>query len=130
MPKTDLNLGAKLTQQLEKTGLSNAEIARHFDVSRQAIGEWKRTGRIAKSRLPALAKLTGTSLSWWVGDDEEPVEPLEQQLLKLYRELSDDFKERLLADANKLHAYEHPEVSASNPYPLAPPPGNARKPKK
>ncbi len=43
--------------------------------------------------------------------------PLEQQLLGLYRDLPPDQRDELLQAANRMHAKAHPGQSAANPYP-------------
>jgi transcriptional regulator with XRE-family HTH domain len=120
-------LAAKLREAMSERGMKKAELAQKMGVKTPSVYDWLKYGRIAKDRLPALVDLFGKPLPWWFGDDEEPVEPLEKQLLTLYRALSPDFQERLLADANKLHSYENPDPSPSNPYPNAP---RLRKPQK
>ena len=115
-----LKLAAKLKEAMADKAMSKAELAEKMGVKTPSVYDWLNYGRIAKARLPALVEIFGRPLDWWFGDDEEPVEPLEKQLLALYRDLSPDFKERLLADANKLHSYEHQQPSLSNPFPGAP----------
>ena len=115
-----LKLAAKLREAMAERGMSKAELAQKMGVKTPSVYDWLTYGRIAKGRLPALVDIFGRPLEWWFGDDEEPVEPLEKQLLALYRGLSPEFKERLLADANKLHSYENQQPSLSNPYPKAP----------
>lgn len=125
--KPQLKLAEKLRDALQEQGMTQVELARLIGVRGPSVNGWTKTGRISKEHLPKLAKIFGKPLDWWLGDDDEPVDPLERQLLNLYRELSDDFKERLLSDANKLHAYEHPGASPANPFPNVPPPGDATK---
>jgi len=127
MSKDVLKLGAKLTEKLSNTGLTDRELAEHFGVTKQAIYSWRKTGRIAKSRLPGLAALTGTTIAWWVGDDEEPMDPLERQLLDMYRQLSPEKRDHLLLSANVLLTLQQPkEATTANPFPLAAPPGTNR----
>lgn len=65
------------------------------NVSKAAITEWRRTGRIAKKHLPALAKLSGKPLAWWlgepdsadVGDRDIALTPREEKFLHLWRQL-------------------------------------------
>lgn len=122
-----LKLAGKLRLAMTEKEMTPAQLARLMGVKGPSVYDWLKYGRIAKDRLQRLSEVFGKPLSWWLGDDEEPVDPLERQLLALYRELSDDFKERLLSDANKLHVYEHPSASPANPFPNAPPPGDQKK---
>lgn len=49
-------------------GLRPKDVADACDVSPQAIGDWKRTGRIDKKHFPKLAELLHTSLDYWISD--------------------------------------------------------------
>lgn len=48
--------------------LSNVAIADACNVTPQAVGGWRRTGRVDKKHFAALAKLTGKPLAYWLGD--------------------------------------------------------------
>lgn len=48
------------------SGIKQAAIAQHCEVSKQAVQSWKNTGRIDKRHLPALAEVTGKPLEWWL----------------------------------------------------------------
>lgn len=48
------------------------DIAEACDVTPQAVGDWKRTGRIDKRHFPTLARLTHTTLEYWHGEDSPP----------------------------------------------------------
>lgn len=52
-----------------------------------------------------------------IGDHELTLEPLESQLVRLFKRLSEDSQERLIGKAQSLYVKEHPEeVSARNPF--------------
>jgi transcriptional regulator with XRE-family HTH domain len=52
------------------------DIAEACDVTPQAVGDWKRTGRIDKRHFQKLAELTHTSLDYWIGEHTETVEEI------------------------------------------------------
>lgn len=56
----------------DNPGLRMKDIAEACEVSPQAVGDWKRTGRIDKRHFPTLARLTHTSLEYWHGEQEAP----------------------------------------------------------
>lgn len=47
-------------------GLQLKDIAEFCDVTPQAVGDWKRTGRIDKRHFQKLSEITHTSLSYWL----------------------------------------------------------------
>lgn len=49
-------------------GVRAKDIAEKCDVTPQAVGDWKRTGRIDKKHFPKLAELLHTSLDYWISD--------------------------------------------------------------
>jgi phage repressor protein C with HTH and peptisase S24 domain len=49
--------------------LRNIDVATACGVTPQAVGGWRRTGRIDKKHLETLAKLTHRPLTYWLGDD-------------------------------------------------------------
>lgn len=59
-------MALRLRYAIEKAGVSNRDVAQACLVTDSAVSEWKRTGRIAKKHLKAIAKLTNTSLEWWL----------------------------------------------------------------
>ena len=55
-------------------------------------------------------------LATYYFDGSEVLNPLEAQLVGMYRGLPEDFKDALLADANKYLSLASPKSSAANPF--------------
>lgn len=60
----------KLGEVLRSGDVSQSDIARACNVTRQSVNSWKTTGRIDKRHLPTLARLSGRPLTWWLDADE------------------------------------------------------------
>lgn len=54
-------------------GVRAKDIAETCDVTPQAVGDWKRTGRIDKKHFPKLSELMHTSLDYWISDKPEAI---------------------------------------------------------
>lgn len=123
MPITSKELGDKLRAAMEAKGTRPPELAELCGVRVPSVYDWMEHGRIAKKHLPKLAEFFGTSLGYWLGEeDEEDLNPLERQLLHLNRALPEDMKDELLRYANYLHNQaDGNKRSAANPYPDAAP---------
>jgi phage repressor protein C with HTH and peptisase S24 domain len=68
-------IGAKVDWMLQVARIPMETIVQTTGVSgSSAVYEWRRTGRMAKKHIPALARLTGTTESWWLTDDS-PIPP-------------------------------------------------------
>jgi transcriptional regulator with XRE-family HTH domain len=67
MPKSkEIHLGQKLADAIELKGISQAEVARHFDVKQPTVSsDWIKHGRIAKEHIPNLVKYFGLPYEWW-----------------------------------------------------------------
>lgn len=65
-------LAARFNAAFPRNGkLADIKIAEACKVTKQAIPGWRSTGRIAKKHLPALSKLSGRPLDWWVAGDPQ-----------------------------------------------------------
>lgn len=93
------HLGTKLAAAMAEKGVGPAEVARHFGVKQPSVQGWMKTGRILKSRIPALSAYFNKPLAWWLLSDvgvnhlAEQHESLylsdaETDLVRLYRQLS------------------------------------------
>jgi transcriptional regulator with XRE-family HTH domain len=60
------DLGQRIEIAIEETGLSKAEMGRRLGVTRAAVSDMCRTGRISKHRLQRLAMLTGKSFDYFL----------------------------------------------------------------
>jgi SOS-response transcriptional repressor LexA len=68
-------LAAKIDWLLSQPGMTRARIVEATGSSGlSTVSEWRRTGRIAKPKLLALAALSGVNVDWWI-DDNAPVPP-------------------------------------------------------
>lgn len=67
------SVAARITQAIEQSGKTAAQIAQACGVTPQAVNGWKKTGRIGKGQLPALAELTGKSVQWLINGAESHV---------------------------------------------------------
>lgn len=68
-------LSAKIDWLLAQPGMTRARLVEATSSSGlSTVSEWRRTGRIAKPKLLALAALSGVSADWWL-DDRAPVPP-------------------------------------------------------
>lgn len=112
------HLGTKLAAAMVEKGVGPAEVARHFDVKQPSVQGWMRTGRILKSRLPALSAYFNKPLEWWLlseethkaaqpparydSEDIKCLSEFEKQLLGLFRKLSKLNQARLTERAQTL----------------------------
>lgn len=112
--------------------MTPAQLAEIAGVKTPSVYDWLKFGRIAKNRLPVLAKTFDRPLSWWIDaeDETELIDDHERQLLVLYRKLGQDGRDKLLQEANWLHNRENPEASIANPFAKAgrPPVDRRKKP--
>lgn len=123
MPISSKELGEKLRGAMEAKGTRPPELAELCGVRVPSVYDWMEHGRIAKKHLPKLAEFFGTSLGFWLGEeDEEDLNPLERQLLTMHRALPEEMKDELLRYANYLHnEADGNKRSAANPFPTPPP---------
>lgn len=130
MPITSKDLGAKLKAAMEAKGTKPPELAALCGVRVPSVYDWMEHGRIAKKHLPKLAEFFGTSLGFWLGEeDDEDLNPLERQLLTLNRSLPEEMKDELLRYANYLHNQaDGNKRSVANPFPNPPPKGKKQVP--
>lgn len=66
------SLARRISQAIDESRLTAAQIAEACGVTPQAVNGWKKTGRIGKGHLPKLAELTGKSLKWLIDGADEP----------------------------------------------------------
>jgi transcriptional regulator with XRE-family HTH domain len=108
------NTGLLIRKAIEEAGLTPPEVAALCGTTRQAVHGWIKTGRIAKHRLLRLAEVTNRAPSYFLGDAvSELSDPLEAQLLKIWRALPSDSRHALLTEAHRAYqrAYSRaPEV--------------------
>jgi transcriptional regulator with XRE-family HTH domain len=113
------DLAVLLRTQMAAKGTKPAELAELCGVKAPSVYDWINYGRIAKKHIPRLAEFFGTPLGYWLGtdEDEDDLDPLERQLLAMYRALDQEFRDRLLQDANHLlNLQAPPKPSAADPF--------------
>lgn len=60
-------LAARLRIALDATkDVNQAKLAEVVGVSEQAVGKWLRTGKIARERIPVIARALNISLEWFL----------------------------------------------------------------
>jgi HTH-type transcriptional regulator, cell division transcriptional repressor len=94
----DSSLFERLTE-LTNRGISKSEMARIADVTPQSVNGWFKKGVISKKSAMAIAEATGVSVAWLLGEDVEEstgLSPDEMKMLKLFRQLPEAEKERMI----------------------------------
>jgi len=88
LPVSQAHIARKVQWVFETIGVSRALVMRRCGLqSKSAITGWMRTGRIAKTHLPVLAELSGTTLEWW-HDAQAPVPPNTFGLARQHKQAS------------------------------------------
>jgi transcriptional regulator with XRE-family HTH domain len=88
-----MSLGARIRQAREARNLSQAEVARAFKLTREAVSQWESGGTAPTlDRFEALSDLLGVSGEWLLTGRGRPdamhnVRPDEATLLTAYRAL-------------------------------------------
>lgn len=74
--------------------------------------------RQGSNRIGSLAKALGCDAHWLETGKGSPgwADPMESQLLEVYRALDPKFRDSLLRHANELYALNHPGPSAASPF--------------
>lgn len=110
-------LGRQMSKAIGKKQAFSGEVIRLYESDKNKPG---------KDARRALAAVFGKSESYIefgsTGDAPGSVDPMFEQLTRLYGELSDDSKHAVIGYTNMLHSKENPEASAANPFPNAKPP--------
>jgi SOS-response transcriptional repressor LexA len=57
-------IGRRLREAMDKAGVTNGELAEATGATIQAVGDWLKTGGIARDRLPAIRAKVGCSIDW------------------------------------------------------------------
>lgn len=95
-------LARRFNEAFPKRGaISDREIADACDVTPQAVFGWRKTGRIHKSHLLILARLSGRGERYWLGDDTVPQE---QRVLSLWSDLLPEQQQELLTELERRSA--------------------------
>lgn len=94
----NLVLVERLTE-INKRGVSKADMARIAGVTPQAVNGWFKKGVISKKSALAIADAVGISVAWLLGEGVSETDGLkanEQRLLELYRQFPEDEQQNML----------------------------------
>lgn len=109
-----------------------ARVGRKDPFSGETIRQYEegviQPGKVARRALALVFEVSEQYIEFGGRSELGPaVDPMLDQLVMFYRQLSDDSKHTLLGYANKLYIGEHPGPSAANPFseptPTKPKPG-------
>lgn len=73
-------LRRRLREAMDEEGVSNKALADTAGVSLQAVGDWLRTGRIGRDRLPSIAATVNRTIEWLLSGKESSPSPIQEQL--------------------------------------------------
>ncbi|EOZ1475445.1 regulator [Enterobacter hormaechei subsp. steigerwaltii] len=94
----NLVLVERLTE-INKRGVTKADMARIAGVTPQAVNGWFKKGVISKKSALAIADAVGISVAWLLGEGVSETDGLkanEQRLLELYRQFPEDEQQNML----------------------------------
>jgi hypothetical protein len=105
--KDALDLASRIKAAFAATGDRESDVKRaicqELRISPQALNGWVKTGRIAKGKLPVVARHTGQSLDYFLGQaDMTAQEQSEVELVLAARSLPDSLRQDLLNHAQSL----------------------------
>jgi len=70
---------------MDQEGVTNKALADAVGVSIQAVGDWLRTGRIARDRLPGIATTVNRTIEWLLsGKDSAALSPQIREYARAY----------------------------------------------
>ena len=121
---------SRIKKRRQELGLSQPQLAEACGVTYQTVQQWEnepdpnnpKTLSTAPSRrrMPRVAAALGVTEEWLrTGDrdNHEALDPIELQLVNLYRKLPGAAQELLVQQANGLYTALNPgEASAANPF--------------
>jgi transcriptional regulator with XRE-family HTH domain len=134
MPKDARELAKLLNEAMGNDRGVNARVAKACGVSIQAVGQWRKNGRVAKKHLPTIAGLLGKPLIYFFPNmGKQPAPPatetlnqqpqeMEQRLLMYFRALDPERKQAMLQNANEVYQEQykgHPQPALSFPAQVA-----------
>lgn len=98
--------GERLKYLREQKGLTQEELAKRLNTTRQAIFKYEKNivTNIPSDRIEQLATILGSTPEYILGWEELPVKetltPSEKSFLKLFREVNDEGQEKIIDYAN------------------------------
>ena len=131
MPKDAKELAKLLNEAIGTNRGVNARLAEACGVSIQAVGQWRKTGRVAKKHLSTIADVLGKPITYFFPSEGKQKVPhaaeglpqtqqqdMEQRLLMYFRALAPEFKQAMLQQANEIYQAQykdHPQPAPSFP---------------
>lgn len=121
MKKTITDYGQRLKTYREKAGLSQKEFARALGVSNSVVSNWERElNRYDIALVPKICELLNISANDLLGFTTKfSLEPNEEEIIKIYRNIRHQGKDLLLSTARSLLKYEE-DLTAGHIQPKAP----------
>lgn len=97
--------------------MDQTALAAAMGVQPQHITNWKRRG-LPPAQLPLAAQVLRCSVDFLLGHEAPGVvlNPLEQQLVRFFRGMSEEHRNDLLALANRWYSAAHPNDGAADPF--------------
>lgn len=85
-----MGLGDRIRIAREQADLSQDEVAKAFDISREAVQQWEDGSTMPSTpKLPLLATTLKTTVQWLFEETtEKPLSQSERKLIELYRQCS------------------------------------------
>ncbi len=124
-------LGSKMRAARERAQKTQQQVAEHLELTKGAVSQWEND-----QTIPELEYFVEFCMYTDASADDillhRDMDPLLRQLIEIWKSLSQDGKDSLLGNANRLLSQEHPEAGPHNPFPGRPTPPlnqtkNARK---
>lgn len=121
---------SRIKQRRQELGLSQTQLAEACGVKYQTVQQWEKdpdpdnpktlSTAPSRRRMPKVADALGVTEEWLrtgTSDNHEALDPIELQLVSLYRRLPNAAQELLVQQANGLYTALNPgEASAANPF--------------
>jgi hypothetical protein len=70
-------LGARIGLAIAEEKTNDVRIAEACNVSAQAVGQWRTSGKVDKFYLPILAHALRRDIAWFFVDEHDPIAPRE-----------------------------------------------------
>jgi len=125
-----MNLGKRLKQARERRKLTQEQLSAAVTNASQAmISALEKRDSLTTTLLFQFADALKVNPRWllnggpladsWLDKPPEKKDELELQLIDIYGKLSQDGRDALLANANRIFSKENPGKSTANPFPAA-----------
>ncbi|CAK3644062.1 XRE family transcriptional regulator [Vibrio sp. 10N.222.54.A1] len=77
-----------IVETINKSGLSNYEIAKNLNVSRSLVGRWAKTGKISVENLGGLCSLLGIDANQLlqIYSEDQYLSEIEQEIINLLKQ--------------------------------------------